>query len=67
MRGLFLISTGDSLATSIQGYPGVLQPNNVGNSDEGLGKEANVLREIERGGGIISNFLDTVVGMEGAR
>ena len=66
MRVLFLISTGDSLATSIQGYPGVLQPNNVGNSDEGLGKEANVLSEIERGGKIVWDFFDAVVSMRGA-
>ena len=57
MRVLFLISTGDSLATSVHSYSNVLQTNTVGNNDEVLGKEAKVLSEIERRGRLVSNLF----------
>ena len=52
------------LATSIHSYTTVLQPNNMGSSDEGLGEEANVRRKVKRTEMLVSNMLDGMVGVE---
>ena len=55
-----------SRATSIHNNSGVLQANNMGYSDEGLGKEAGVLSEVKSRGRIDPNMFDTMISMEAA-
>ena len=56
-------TTGErSHATSIHNNSGVLQTNNMGYSNEGLGKEANILDKVDRGGRTDEQVVCKIVG-----